>query len=217
MRYVLGVDEVHRGSLVGPVFAGACLLKFGQVIDGATDSKKLREDARYSILEKIKNEAIASACAHATHAEIDSVNIKTATKMAMLRAIQAIVDSRLIPRDADLEIIIDGNEIFDFDDLDGESAIFTMEMMNTAAAIRSALYEWPRIESVVKADLTCTAASCASIVAKCEADRWLSSHVEAEKFDWKNNHGYATKAHADLIRKHGKPSIYRESFKLPGS
>ena len=100
-RFILGVDEVGRGCLAGPVVAAAVLLG-NEVIEGLADSKALSEAKRAQMSERIIEECIAYAFGESTVEEIDKINILEATLIAMQRAVSGIV----IVAD---EVLIDGD------------------------------------------------------------------------------------------------------------
>ena len=102
IRYVCGVDEAGRGPLAGPVFAAACILPEGLVLEGLDDSKKLTEKKREALFDKITQNAVAYAIASASVEEIEEINILNAALLAMRRAIDAL------PVKADFALI-DGN------------------------------------------------------------------------------------------------------------
>ena len=106
-EHVCGVDEAGRGPLCGPVFAAACILPDGLVIEGLNDSKKLTEKKREALFDVIKKEAIAYCIASASVEEIDELNILEADLLAMRRAIDGLSVK------ADFAII-DGNVARDF-------------------------------------------------------------------------------------------------------
>lgn len=87
---VCGVDEAGRGPLCGPVFAAACILPMGLVIEGLNDSKKLSPKRRKELSEIIKREAIAYCIAQASVEEIDELNILEADMLAMRRAVEGL-------------------------------------------------------------------------------------------------------------------------------
>ncbi|MAN74564.1 MAG: ribonuclease HII [Henriciella sp.] len=99
---ICGVDEAGRGPWAGPVTAGAVILDPAQPIEGLTDSKKLNEAHREALYPEIRAKAVTFGIGWASPAEIDRLNIREATFLAMTRAI-AIMG--LVPG----EIIIDGN------------------------------------------------------------------------------------------------------------
>ncbi len=100
---IAGVDEVGRGPLAGPVTAAAVILNPESIPLGLNDSKKLTAKARAALTAEIEDRAHVSI-AHATVAEIDSLNILRASHLAMERAVQGLVE----PPDF---LLIDGNLI----------------------------------------------------------------------------------------------------------
>jgi len=102
---VVGVDEVGRGPLAGPVTAAAVRLFRGRIPPGLADSKVLSEARREALFGPIL--ACAEVCvAHASVEEIDSLNILRASHLAMERAVAglptppdlALIDGNLLPR-----------------------------------------------------------------------------------------------------------------------
>ncbi len=104
---VCGIDEAGRGPLCGPVFAAACILPDGLVLEGLNDSKKLTPKKRDKLFDLICENAIAYCIASASVEEIDELNILEADLLAMRRAI----DGLSIKADFAL---IDGNIARDF-------------------------------------------------------------------------------------------------------
>jgi len=84
---VAGVDEVGRGPLAGPVVAAAVILPQGCWITGVDDSKKLTHEKRLALYEQIVGSCICFGVGAASAAEIDRINIRRATALAMQRAI----------------------------------------------------------------------------------------------------------------------------------
>ena len=104
---VCGVDEAGRGPLCGPVFAAACILPDGLVLEGLNDSKKLTPKKREKLFDLICENAIAYCIASASVEEIDRLNILEADLLAMRRAIDGLSHK------ADFALI-DGNIARDF-------------------------------------------------------------------------------------------------------
>ena len=104
---VCGVDEAGRGPLCGPVFAAACILPDGLVLEGLNDSKKLTPKKRDKLFDLICENAIAYSIALASVEEIDELNILEADLLAMRRAIDGLSVK------ADFALI-DGNIARDF-------------------------------------------------------------------------------------------------------
>lgn len=99
-----GIDEAGRGPWAGPVTAAAVILDPARPIPGLTDSKKLSEAARDRLAPMIRERALAWAIAEASPEEIDRLNIREATFLAMTRAALALAHT---PG----EILVDGNAL----------------------------------------------------------------------------------------------------------
>ena len=87
---VAGVDEAGRGPLAGPVTAAAVILDPKKMVRGLDDSKKLSSAARNELYDLICARALAVGVGMASAEEIDRVNIRNATLLAMRRALQAL-------------------------------------------------------------------------------------------------------------------------------
>ena len=91
-RYIVGVDEVGRGPLAGPVVCAAVVMPLDDlsIIEGIDDSKKLSEKKRELLAEKIKQTAIAYTIIETDEKIIDEINILEATKLGMKRAVESL-------------------------------------------------------------------------------------------------------------------------------
>ncbi|MGC9385342.1 MAG: ribonuclease HII [Hydrogenovibrio sp.] len=87
--YVVGVDEVGRGPLVGDVVAAAVILPESCELN-LKDSKKLTPSQRTRLADAIQAQALAFCIASATPEEIDRLNILQATLVAMQRAVSGL-------------------------------------------------------------------------------------------------------------------------------
>jgi ribonuclease HII len=102
---VVGVDEVGRGPLAGPVTAAAVWLHPDAIPEGLNDSKVLTAARRVALSDALHEVADVSI-AHASVLEIDEMNILRASHLAMIRAIRglrhppdfALIDGNLIPK-----------------------------------------------------------------------------------------------------------------------
>ena len=100
---VCGVDEAGRGPLAGPVVAAAVILAPGRIPKGLNDSKKLTEESRESLYPRILEMAVAVGVGQASVGEIDLINIRQATHLAMARAVRGLaVDAAMA--------LVDGND-----------------------------------------------------------------------------------------------------------
>ena len=88
---IAGVDEAGRGPLAGSVYAAAVILPHGMMLEGLNDSKKISEKKREKLYEDIKANALCYCVATATAEEIDELNIRNATYVAMNRAIDGLL------------------------------------------------------------------------------------------------------------------------------
>ena len=100
---IAGVDEVGRGSLIGPVYASAVILKKECDIKILKDSKQLTKKKREILNKYIKKNSYWSI-ASASKKEIEKLNILNATLLAMQRAIKKLKKKPKI-------VLIDGNRI----------------------------------------------------------------------------------------------------------
>lgn len=118
-QLVAGVDEVGRGCLAGPVVAAACILPAGtKSIPGVRDSKTLTGEKRRELLTAIRERAVVYAIAAASRREIDRLNVRAASALAMQRALHrvgnwdhAIIDGPLMTefREGPFTGVIDGD------------------------------------------------------------------------------------------------------------
>ncbi len=84
----MGLDEVGRGCLAGPVVAAGVILHPNSNIPGIADSKRLKAPLRRTIAEKIKSECAFWTVALCQREEIDSLNILHASLKAMARCVE---------------------------------------------------------------------------------------------------------------------------------
>lgn len=88
-RRIAGVDEVGRGCLAGPVYAGAVILGERPLL-GLDDSKVLLPEVREELDGRIRRTAAGYAVGAATPAEIDVLGIAQAVFLAMRRALETL-------------------------------------------------------------------------------------------------------------------------------
>ena len=105
MKIIAGVDEVGRGSLIGPVYAAAVILNKSVNSKILKDSKTLTKEKREILFKYIKKNSIW-ATGKATVKEIDKINILQASLLAMKRAIKKL-------KKKPSQVLIDGNKIPD--------------------------------------------------------------------------------------------------------
>jgi ribonuclease HII len=114
---ICGIDEAGRGPLAGPVVAAAVILPARRRPKNLSDSKQIDETLREALYAEIMAHGIVGVGV-ATSAEIDALNIRQATLLAMRRAAAALsvpptaalVDGNDPPElDCPVEAIIDGD------------------------------------------------------------------------------------------------------------
>ena len=185
---VIGLDEVGRGPLAGPVISCGCCFhsytiqnEFSQFI---RDSKKIsakKREASFKFLHNLKKEKIIDYhLGIADVEEIDSLNILEATKLSMKRVVEKF----------DLKnacLIIDGN--------------FSLN------------YKSYKEQSIIKGDSKSLSIAAASIIAKVHRDRLMKKlSMKYQHFGWEKNAGYGTKMHIENIRRLGPTIHHRKTF-----
>lgn len=104
---VIGLDEVGRGPLAGPLAVGAVVLDKSSRIEGLNDSKKIPEAHRGKIAAQIKEQALAWTVQYIQPDEIDAAGMSLSLRMAFSRAVCAIEKEGYI---ADC-VLLDGNPL----------------------------------------------------------------------------------------------------------
>jgi ribonuclease HII len=190
-RLLLGVDEVGRGPLAGPVVAAAVVFPASHApLDGVRDSKTLSAVHRERLAPAILAAAVAAAVGAASVGEIDRLNIRVATGLAMQRAVDRILGPRR-PRGAStvpLEVVVL---------LDG----LPMPELGRPH------------QSLVDGDALCYSVAAAGILAKTVRDRLMSRLAGRHPgFGWESNMGYGTALHLAALAARGPTCHHRRSF-----
>ena len=115
MKLIAGVDEVGRGSLIGPVYAAAVILRNGINKNLLKDSKSLSKDKREFLAKYIKENSVW-AVGKASVKEIEKMNILYASLLAMKRAIKKLKKKPML-------VLIDGNKLPEIKDYKLKSII----------------------------------------------------------------------------------------------
>jgi ribonuclease HII len=102
VKTIVGIDEVGRGSLAGPMAAAAVLIDDNFKIAGVTDSKKLTSKKREALFAEIQKYAICIGIGWVSARELDEVGLTEANRLVMQRSLNEI--------DQDYDrLCIDGN------------------------------------------------------------------------------------------------------------
>lgn len=183
-KYIIGVDEVGRGCLAGPVYAAAVCLNHTTGLDGITDSKSITAQKRSLLSESILSSHQCSI-ASASVEEIDEINILQASLLAMKRAVVGL--------NIDLDrahVLVDGK--------------FTIPNLGSGVCQTA----------IIKGDLRATPIAAASIIAKVSRDNLLVGLAEeCPEYGFEKHKGYSTKIHKEAIETFGPTPYHRKSFR----
>lgn len=106
-RVIVGLDEVGRGPLAGPLAVGAVVLPDEPVIEGLNDSKQVKPEARERIAAQIKEAAIAWTVEYVEPADIDACGMTASLVTAFRRAVASVERAGARPD----VILLDGNPL----------------------------------------------------------------------------------------------------------
>lgn len=106
-KLVVGLDEVGRGSLAGPLAVAALVLPTDIIIEGLNDSKKILPHKRKLIAHEIKKHALACELSYIAADEIDAVGMSACLRVAFTRALASVEASGFYPE----VILLDGNSL----------------------------------------------------------------------------------------------------------
>jgi len=181
---IAGVDEVGKGCLFGPVFAGAVILSKANELKllskGLKDSKKLNSRQRNNLVPLIKKNSIAWSLGQASAREIDNIGIRMATEKAMLRALEKF----LSPPDL---ILVDG--------------ILPIRLWRG------------KQQTQVRGESHFPSIAAASVLAKEARDGLIKRLANKYTFyGLEQNKGYGTEIHRTNLIKAGSTKLHRKSF-----
>ena len=182
--FEIGIDEVGRGAVFGPVFSAVVVLTEKNKLIlrqlGVMDSKKLTPKKRKLLLPKILLLSSDYGIGQSSTREIDQLGIRVATELSMIRALKKL-------KEKPSEVIIDGPLL---------------------------LRPWNGIQkNIISGDSKFTAIASASIIAKVSRDN-LMERLEKKYpgyYIFKNK-GYGTREHLTFIKENGITILHRRSF-----
>ena len=180
----VGIDEVGKGAIFGPVFSAVVALteKNKSILkkSGVKDSKQLTAKKRKLLLPKILLLSSDYGIGQSSVREIDKLGIRIATELSMIRALRKL---KFRPP----EIIIDGPLL---------------------------LRPWKGIQkNIVSGDSQFTSIAAASIIAKVSRDNLIESlEKKYSGYSIFKNKGYGTKEHFSNIKINGITILHRKSF-----
>ncbi len=183
-EYLVGVDEVGRGCLAGPVVAAAVIFRSEVGLDLFQDSKQLSEIKREH-LAKVIREHHWVTLGSASPAEIDKFNILQASFLAMRRAIKALL--KILPSGSEIGILVDGH-------------------------LEIPKLHHPQ-EPIVQGDQFIPEISAASIVAKVARDQLMKKLSKVHPhYGFEKHKGYGSVTHKKAIKDWGPTLLHRQTF-----
>jgi len=182
-RYVVGIDEVGRGPLAGPVFVGAVLVDTEdkhqlKLLKGIKDSKKISKKKREEWNQVLINN-FEYHISSVSNNVIDKIGINKAVLLGVKRVLGKM------KRKPDM-VLLDG-------------------------LLRAP--ELYRQETIIKGDEKIPIISAASIVAKVDRDKkMMFIHGDFPEYGFDQHKGYGTRLHYENIKKNGLSSCHRRTF-----
>ena len=194
MHYVIGIDEVGRGCLAGPVVVGAALIPKNlrlpsRRLGKLSDSKRLTKRKREEWVGYFKGHPrIFFSIARVGPRGVDRLNISNAANLAAWRAFGALKRKAGVTI-ASSEVYLDGG--------------LYLKKKGLVAEART----------VVRGDESIRAVQIASIVAKVERDRLMTSSARHYPgYGFEIHKGYGTRSHRDALIRLGQSDIHRLTF-----
>ena len=194
-KIIAGVDEVARGTFIGPVIAACVVLPKSfsdETYKQIKDSKKLSEKKREFLASYIKDTCITYGIGEVSNEDIDKINILNATMKAMNRAINEAYKKHS----------------FDYLLIDGPNFKGYVPPGEDEDMIE--------YECVLQGDSKYLSIAAASIIAKDYHTKLINKLVEDNPklmlYDIKKNKGYGTKNHLNALKIHGLSEFHRKTF-----
>lgn len=189
VTHIVGIDEVGRGPLAGPVTLCACKITHNfdlTQFDGIKDSKKLsakKRDEWFLKISQLKSKGeLDFAYSFISAKEIDDNGIAPAIKKALEECLEALELEH-----AKTQILLDGS-------------LHAPEKFSIQ-------------ETIIKGDEKIPLISAASIVAKVMRDMYMTEQGTLyPEYGFEKHKGYGTEAHIKAIKKHGISTLHRKTF-----
>ena len=197
----IGVDEVGRGCLAGPVVCAACIWPCKEDPENITkyeirDSKKLSKKKRKESFEYIKKNAILYSIKFGDNNMVDKYNVLKTTKLLMHECLR------------DIEEQLKQKNITKIDTILVDGPHFDMYLDND--------FEYVNNKCIISGDNVYKSIAAASILAKESRDNYMiqltKDNPDFCKYGWATNMAYGTKQHLDAIKEHGITKFHRKTF-----
>ena len=229
-KYIIGIDEVGRGPLAGPVAVCAFLLKNNLSIEEIfspfptweklpklKDSKKLSKKQREAWFEFLKLQKKEGNCDYAVSfvspENIDKFGIAKCIQKALNESLQKVASSETIvtsiPYENQVRFTRKGSDATPNFHKGASFASFSIFLDGGLKAP----IEYVNQETIIRGDELHPVISMASIVAKVTRDAVMTKYAkDYPEYGFERHSGYGTKAHYEAIKKHGQTPIHRKSY-----
>jgi ribonuclease HII len=194
-RFVIGIDEVGRGAIAGPVAVGVSLIDkqnphLNSWPEKLQDSKLMTPKSRAEIKQPLESWVENYAVGYSSNQEIDESGISEALKMAASRALSELLSSDTLRSDfakMGAVILLDGSQNW---------------LGKQAAGLE--------VDLQVKADTTCVSVASAAVLAKLKRDSLMELHdLDYPEYGFAGHKGYASAKHIQALRSHGPSPLHR--------
>ncbi|PIR69464.1 MAG: ribonuclease HII [Candidatus Niyogibacteria bacterium CG10_big_fil_rev_8_21_14_0_10_46_36] len=192
-KYLIGIDEVGRGPLAGPITIGVVVVpqKRKNLFVGIKDSKALsvskREEWFKALQGHTRGNRMFYAISSVSHAVIDKIGIVPATRLAISRSLKKIAKKNVRIGSKSARVLLDGG--------------------------LKAPREYANQQTIIRGDKQIPIIAAASIMAKVMRDRKMMRLArEYPQYGFDIHKGYGTKAHMRALKKYGLSNIHRKSF-----
>lgn len=192
-RFVLGIDEVGRGAIAGPVAVGIAVLDLQTLSPWPSklrDSKLISAKTRQSLVPELNSWLLASGIGFASAQDIDEMGITQCLALAAHRAFAEI-----------------------------PQALHLMLIKNRTIGILDGSHNWlgrlgdVEIQVKTKADRDCASVAAASVLSKVARDSHLQVLAKADsRFEWASNKGYASASHIEALKAFGPTVEHRKTW-----
>lgn len=194
-RFVIGIDEVGRGAIAGPVAVGLSLIdKLNPALSSwpekLQDSKLMTKKSRAQITEPLEKWVEGFAIGYSSNEEIDKSGISEALRSAASRALTELLASGSMRSK-----------------LASEGAVILLDGSQNWLGKQAAGLE---VDLQVKADTTCVSVAAAAVLAKVKRDALMEAFDDTyPEYGFAGHKGYASAAHIQALRTHGPSAIHR--------
>ena len=196
---VVGLDEVGRGALAGPMTVGAVVVSSdAPPPEGLADSKLLSPAQRDALVAPLRAWASAWAVASVSAAEIDEWGLRLALAVAATRALDALAYRPTVAL------------------VDGSFNLLAAPHDGPFGGAPRLSYAAMPCHPLVRGDQRCATIAAASVLAKVHRDRTMVElHEEHPSYGWARNKGYGAPEHLSALRREGPTRWHRHSWRLP--